>query len=253
MNPIVNFPLLVFVFSFAAMLLAARIGDALRKKVHRLQEEGGSDFGVVLTGTLTLLGLIIGFSISMAISRYDLRKNYEQAEANAIAIEYVRADLLPAGDAARVHQLLKTYLEQRVLFYTTRDQGQLRRIADDTAQLQNELWSAVRSAIAAVAPPLEGIVVSGMNDVVLSQRSSQGAGWNRIPVSVWVLMAAISIGCNFLIGYRARRTDWLVFLIMPVAVSISLFMISDLDSPRGGAIRVAPQNLLSLSQSLHTP
>jgi hypothetical protein len=86
-----------------------------------------------------------------------------------------------------------------------------------------------------------------MNDVVLSERSSQAAWWNRIPVSVWVLMAVISLGCNFLIGYRARRTDWLVFLIMPVAVSISLFLIADLDSPRGGAIRVVPHNLISLS------
>ena len=54
----------------------------------------------VLAATLTLLGLIIGFSFSMAISRYDQRKNYEEAEANAIGTEYVRADLLPAADAA---------------------------------------------------------------------------------------------------------------------------------------------------------
>src|SRR5215469_122529 len=122
MDLILNLPLLVFVLSFVLLALSARIGDALRKKVRRAPEEEPSDFGVVLTGTLTLLGLVIGFSISMAISRYDLRKNYEQAEANAIAIEYVRADLLPAGDVARVRELLKTYLDQRVLFYTVRDQ-----------------------------------------------------------------------------------------------------------------------------------
>ena len=62
-----------------------------------------------MTATLTLLGLIIGFSFSMAISRYDQRKVYEEAEANAIGTEYVRADLLPAGDAARVRALLRDY------------------------------------------------------------------------------------------------------------------------------------------------
>jgi hypothetical protein len=252
MNLIPDFPLLMFALSFVALALSAKTGDALRKRVRRFQEDGASDFGVVLTGTLTLLGLIIGFSISMAISRYDLRKNYEQAEANAIAIEFMRADLLPAVDAARVHELLKTYLDLRVSFYTVRDQGRLSQTFADTARLQNELWSVVRSAIAAVPPPLEGLVVSGMNDIVLSQRSSQAASWNRVPVSVWVLMALISLGCNFLIGYRARRTDWLVFLIMPVAVSISLFLIADLDSPLGGAIRVVPHNLISLSQFLHS-
>jgi hypothetical protein len=65
-----------------------------------------------------------------------------------------------------------------------------------------------------------------------------------------VLIVVTSVSCNFLIGYRARRTDWLVFLVMPVAVSISLLLISDLDSPRGGGIRVRPINLISLSQSL---
>jgi hypothetical protein len=95
-----------------------------------------------------------------------------------------------------------------------------------------------------------GLLVSGMNDVINSQRSSQAAWLNRIPVVAWALMATISIGCCWLIAYRARQTDWIAFLVVPVAVSVSLFLIADLDSPRGGAIRVAPQNLLSLSQSL---
>jgi hypothetical protein len=34
-------------------------------------------------------------------------------------------------------------------------------------------------------------------------------------------------------------------------ISISFFLIADIDSPRGGIIRVKPQNLVSLSQSLH--
>jgi hypothetical protein len=251
MNVIVNFPLLVFALSFVVLVLSAKAGDVLREKMNRVQEDM-HDFGVVLTGALTLLALIIGFSFSMAINRYDLRKNYEQVEASAIDIEYVRADLLPSEGASRAQELLRNYLDQRVLFYTTRDQRQLAKIAADTAQIQSELWSTIRSAIAAVPPPLEGVVVTGMTDVVNSKIATQAAWRNRIPVSAWILMLAISIGCSFLIGFRARRTDWLVFLILPIVVSISLFLIADLDSPRGGAIHVAPQNLISLSQSLHS-
>ena len=89
-----------------------------------------------------------------------------------------------------------------------------------------------------------------MNDVLNSQGYTQSAWWNRIPTAAWVLMAAIAIGANFLIGYGTRWTDWRLLLIVPLAVSISFFLISDIDSPRGGAIRVAPRNLLSLSHSL---
>ncbi len=245
-----NFPLLVLAFTFVLLFLAAYVGDLLRNKVLPLKEDGREDFSVVLGATLTLLALLIGFTFSMAVSRYDQRKNYEESEANAIGTEYVRADLLPAADAARVRHLLKKYVDERVLFYTTRNQHRLAKIEADTAELQKELWSAVLPGAAAQPTPPLALVVSGMNDVLNSQGYTQAAWWNRIPIAAWVLMAAIAICCNLLIGYGAHRTDRRIFLIVPIAVSIAFFLISDIDSPRGGSIRVAPQNLLSLSQSL---
>ena len=64
----------------------------------------------------------------MAISRYDLRKTYEEAEANAIGTEYVRVDLLPATDAANIRVLLRNYLEQRVLFYLAHAEQEFQQI-----------------------------------------------------------------------------------------------------------------------------
>jgi len=108
----------------------------------------------------------------------------------------------------------------------------------------------IQIVLGPLPPQLEGLLISSTNDVVVSKLSTQAVWLNRIPHAAWILILVTSIGANFLIGYRARRTDWLVFLVMPVAVSISLFLISDLDSPRGGGIRVSPHNLISLSQSL---
>jgi len=245
-----NFPLLVFVTSLALLTLATGVADALRKRAAPQKEEARIDAGVMLSATLMLLYFIIGFSFSMAISRYDLRKNCEQMEAIAIGTEYSRADLLVPGDAANIQKLLKRYVDQRVLFYSTGSAERASEIMADTGRLQVELWSTLRPAIAAVPPPLMGLLVSGINDVVNSQRSSQAAWLNRIPVAAWTLMVAIATGCCWIIGYRARRTDWLAFMIVPLSASISFFLIADLDSPRGGAIRVSPHNLSSLSQSL---
>ena len=150
MYNLLNYPLLVFVLSFFALWLSAVIGAYLFKR-RKLEKDAREDLGVILAATLTLLGLIIGFSFSMAMNRYDMRKNYEAEEANAIGTEYVRADLLPAADAAKVRALLVKYLDQRVLFYTTRDKQQLAQINADTARLQAELWSAVKAP--AVAQP----------------------------------------------------------------------------------------------------
>jgi hypothetical protein len=149
MNNLTDNPLIVFALALFALWLSARIGSSFLKRRLNLEEGVREDFSIVLTATLTLLVLIIGFSFLMGISRYDQRKNYEEAEANAIGTEYVRADLLPAADAARVRALLRNYLDDRILFYKTRNEQQLRQINANTAQLQSELWAAVKTPAAA--------------------------------------------------------------------------------------------------------
>ena len=246
-----DFPLIFSTFSFIALWLSALIGTVFRQKLRPLQEDQRKDFDVVQAAVLTLLGLLIGFTFSMAIGRYEQRKNYEEAEANAIGTEYVRADLLPAGDGARLRELLKKYTDERILFYTTNNPQILAKVNADTAALQNELWSAARPGATTQVTPVVALAVSGMNDVLNSQGYTQAAWWNRIPVAAWVLLAAVAIGCNFLLGYVAHRTNRRLFLIAPVAVSLSFFLIAEIDSPRWGVIRVVPHNLLSLSQVLH--
>src|SRR5271163_589312 len=129
-----NYPVLILVVSFFVLWGAGWLGTSFRKKKTTFEEPEGADPGLVLGATLTLLGLIIGFTFSMAISRYEQRKNYEEAEANAIGTEYVRADLLPAAEAQTVRGLLVRYTNQRILFYTARDEQQLRKVNSDTAQ-----------------------------------------------------------------------------------------------------------------------
>jgi hypothetical protein len=248
---LLNLPLLVLVLSFLVLWLSAQTGDILRNRVRPLQEDERADFGIVLGAILTLLSLLISFTFSMAISRYDQRKNYEAAEANAIGTEYERADLLPAGEGARLRELLKKYADERILFYTTNNPQMLAKVNADTAEQQDELWSAARPGAAAQAAPAVALAVSGMNDVLDSERYTRAAWWNRIPIAAWVLMAAVAICCNLLLGYVAHRTNRSLFLITPVAVSISFFLIADIDSPGWGVIRVAPHNLISLSRSLH--
>ena len=245
-------PHLVFVLSLFVMLLSTQIGVYFRKRQLNLEEDARQDLEIIVGATLTLLGLIIGFSFSMAISRYDQRKNYEEAEANAIGTEYVRADLLPDADANRIRALLKEYLEQRVLFYETRDENLLQQINTSTSKLQTQLWSAVKAPSATQSTPVMALVVSGMNDVLNSQGYTQAAWWNRIPVGAWGLMLSIAICSNLLVAYGARgaKAAAIWVLVLPFVLAIAFFFIADIDSPRRGVIRVRPQNLISVAQSM---
>jgi len=249
-NPL-DHPILILVVSLFISWVSAWIGGSFGKRKLD-QDESRDEFMFLLGGTLTLLGLIIGFTFSMAVNRYDQRKNYEEQEANAIGTEYVRADLLPATDAAKVRILLESYLDQRILQYKTRNRQELRQIDAQIAQLQTQMWLAVAKPGAGQLSPVTALAISGMNDVLNSQGYTQAAWWNRIPVAGWVLMAIISVFCNVLVGYGANGKRAFLFMILPITLSISLFLIADIDSPRNGLIRVHPQNLESLAESLHS-
>lgn len=252
MNNLTRFPLLVVIASFFIMFLSARLGLLLRERNPKMEADVSHDLDLIVAAVLTLLGLLIGFSFSMATNRYDLRKNYEEAEANAIGTEYVRADFLPSTEAAKVRVLLKKYLDQRILFYKARTEGELQQVNVDTARLQAQLWSTVQLPASAQPTPVVALAVSGMNDVLNSQGYTQAAWWNRIPIGAWLLMATVAICANMLIGYGARRAKggvgWM--LVLPLVLCIAFFLIADIDSPRRGIIIVRPQNLLSLAQSL---
>ena len=250
-HELLNHPILFFAVSTILLWISALGGTFLRNSRWRIPPEEREDFGLVVTASLTLLGLIIGFTFSMAMTRYDQRKNYEEAEANAIGTEYVRAGLLPPADAQKVRSLLKAYTEERVIFYKA-DRRDLKAINAKTAQLQNELWNALQGPAKENPTPITMLAVAGMNDVLNSQGYTQAAWWNRIPTAAWILMISIAICCNVLIGYwsHPEKPKYMRFLVFSVIVSIAFLLIADIESPRGGVIRVIPQNLQSVLDSL---
>jgi hypothetical protein len=250
METALNYPRLVFLIAFVVLSLAAWVGAQLRRRSRELDEADRSDFGVVQGATLTLLGLIIGFSFSMAIARYDQRKTYEEAEANAIGTEYVRADLLPEAEAAQTRELLRSYTDLRIAFYRTRDADELAKIGAQTTALQDQMWKITAKVANGQPTPVTALAAAGMNDVLNSQGYTQAAWWNRIPEAAWGLMFVIAIFANVMLGYGVRRMRVGLLVILPLLVSISFFLIADIDSPRRGVIRVSPQNLESLRQGL---
>ena len=246
-------PLFLSFCLFAGLWLSMLAGASI-ERLRKLQPEEQQDFNIILTATLTLLSLILGFSFSMAITRYDQRKGYEEAEANAISAEYSRTELLPPADAAKVQMLLRNYLQKRVSFYETGDRQHLSQINQETLRIQDELWAAVKGDTATQTTAAAILVVAGMNDVINSQGRAQGSWWNRIPTSAWILMTIIAVCANLLLGFGGRhvRRRPVIFLVLPFVISTAFYLIAEIDSPRNGVIHVVPENLVSLSQSLQT-
>ena len=201
-------PFVVFVVALVAQWAAAYAGDLIRKRVRPFKQGERDDFDILRNAGLTLLGLIVGFSFALAVSRYDQRKNSEEVEANAIGTAYLRADLLPASDASRLRDLLRKYISARISFYEASNERQAGSINADTQRLQADLWSAVTNAAAQQTP------IIALN----SQGLTQAAWWNRIPGAAWALMGLFAISCNLLLGYGEHRTN-IFLLVLPIIIS----------------------------------
>jgi hypothetical protein len=138
------------------------------------------------------------------------------------------------------------------LFYSKQDRETAQQITRRTIDLENAMWNELLPVARNQPSPTIALVISGMNDVINSHGYTQAAWWNRIPTAAWWLMAAIAIGANMLVGFGARnfKRNVGLFMIFPTMIAISFFLIADIDSPRGGVIRIDPRNLIDLKQNM---
>lgn len=172
MTNVIDNPPMLLATAVVVLCGAAFLGDLLRSRVRPVKTDERADLDIVLTATLTLLGLLLGFTFSMAVSRYDQRKNHEAAETNAIATEYRRADLIPGPGRIQVRELLTRYTDERIRYYRNGEIG-TGVVDQDLRALQGSLWSAAAAAGNAQRDPVAALVVSGMDDVFTSRITAE--------------------------------------------------------------------------------
>ncbi|AWM79062.1 hypothetical protein DKL61_01095 [Gammaproteobacteria bacterium ESL0073] len=245
---IINTPinsLLIFISMFILLFLSAYAGKSLFKKRNKNNDIIDSETSIVLGATLSLLALLIGFVLSIAITGYDHRQAKEENEAIAIGKAFQYLPLLSVKNRASVNDLLQQYLNARIEFFkagNTTKENEWQRVS---SQAQNELWKVV-------------IMDDNITDNILSTyselyttRQQTIAGWNpRIPSAAWILLIISAVLSNLLIGYNIRgmRSGNGLIFIMPLLTTAAFFMIAEIDMPGRGIIHIVPHNLIILKQ-----
>lgn len=245
-----DYPLAVLIVSALIMYSSAWWGVQLQAKLKQLRHEERPDFDLLRTAAFTLLALLVGFCLSMVVTRYDHRKLLEETEANAIGTEYARADLLEERFRVVVREKLKAYTAHRIEFYESRLQDSTAAFEAMDAKQHAELWASVVAAAQSRNDPVMALVVSGMNDVINSQGFTQAAWRNRLPSEAWSLMFIVAVLANLLMGFGANRPRKLHLCVLPLMISVSLFLIADVDSPGLGLVKIVPENLVSLQRTM---
>jgi hypothetical protein len=250
---LLDHPFSIFIFTIITCAASVWFGNAALSKYRTKDSETAQDLGIIQTATLTLLALIIGFTFSMAIDRHDQRELLEAAEANAISTEYLRSDLLQSPTDINVKITLRSYLDQRIEFYSWQDKETAKELTLRTNQSKTTLWNEIIPVAQQNSNAVIRLITAGMNDVFNAQGNTEAVWQNRIPYPAWALMGAIAICANLIVGFGARNFSHNIalFMMFPFVIAVSFFLIADIDSPRSGVIKIEARNLILLKETLN--
>lgn len=245
----------VFLFTAALLLALAEVGFRFGKRLFASKNEARKGhIGGVQGAVLGLLGLLLAFTFSMAVGRYDTRRGLVLKEANAIGTTYLRASLLPEQHQAPVRDLLRRYVDVRVKYQPQVDDPA--RLAEGmrlSADIQAELWKQASEAAKEAPNNVTVSFIEALNETIDTDTARIAAGRARIPSGVWLLLLFVAAFGAFTSGYAAGgdgvRTA-LVNVFLPLLITIVIVLIFDISHPRQGMIGITRQPLIDLQKSI---
>ncbi|MGY4827930.1 bestrophin-like domain [Sphaerotilaceae bacterium SBD11-9] len=242
---------------FLAMLVAVELGFrlGLRRK-DQANEASRSQISTVQGSILGILALLLAFTLSQALQRYDSRSDAVVDEANAIGTAYLRAQLLPAPLRGEVQALLRDYVDIRVgsSAFNARQHAESDAMAHKALQTQNALWEQARQATEAdPKPATSGLYVQALNEVIDSYGRREAGLDRHVPeLAIFLLFLTLlvaSLGVGYSSGVNGERPPAISFAML-VLVAALVFVILDLDRPRRGVIVVSKQSLFDLQSGM---
>jgi hypothetical protein len=251
--------LLVLGGFFFGMLLFAEVGRQIgRARIARDPAGLTQGVGAAEAAMLALLGLLVAFTFSGAASRFEDRRHLIGTEANAIGTAYLRLDLLTGDARPRMQELFRRYLDVRLATYrSTADVAATEAKLAEGAALQTEIWTTAVADAKTSETPREAFVLllPALNEMIDITTTREVATQNHPPLAVFLLLAAMSFVGSLLFGYNTsanKGRSLLHTIIFAVVMSVTVYMIVDLEFPRRGLIRVdgADDVLVKLRDSM---
>jgi hypothetical protein len=241
----------------AVILGATGLGIYLGHRVRHLSDTLKEPFGILQGALLGLVGLLLAFGLSLAVTRYESRRANVVTEANAIGTTYLRAQTLPEPIRSRSMDLLVRYTRTAVrLSDHVPGSADARASAAAEGEIERSLWGlageALDSAPTASAPRL---YVESLNEMIDAEAARVAALANRVPTAVLVLeLVGSAVALGLLAAYLAFSGRGVIAVVLAsLLVTFLLVVTTDLDRPTRGLIRVPDTVLTDQLEAMALP
>lgn len=247
---------------FLSLLATAELGFLLgHRACSRISDKTKAEISVIQASMLGILGLLLAFTISMAVSRFELRKQLIVDEANAIGTSCLRTDLIPEPDRGYIANRLRDYLGLRLRaahagddVSTPTNANAVKSMREETQRVEIDFWGrAVACAQKDPNPVTTGLLLQSLNELIDMDTARWAAFNNHVPETVVYVNAIVALLATILVGYSiglAGRRNLFSVILLCTAITITLIVIIDLDRPRQGLITVTQEPLMDLEEQL---
>ena len=200
------------------------------------------DLGAVEGSMLGVMALLLGFTFSIAISKFESRRQVTVEEANEIGTAILRSDMYPDSVRNPLRADFKEYIETRIAYYDVgSDEEKIKQELEKAAGISGRIWKRV--ALQAQNPSNVAIttqMIPAVNDMIDIVTTRDASRISRVPrLVLWVLLGLVLISA-FVLGsdYNGKKRNRILIVSYALAMTITLNLIAELDRPREGLINL---------------
>lgn len=246
---------LIGLAAFAALMVSMLAGSALRARQDKRDEADGKprafQENYIVTSVLSLLGILLGFTFSLAVDRYDARRVLVLEEANAVGTAYLRAQLLEEPYRSQLGAQLVAYADNRIALADAAPGEFQQSLLTVNDQLVEDLWVTTSAAFKTIENlDFSSAFIDSMNQLINLDVSRKTARIARVPVAVFAVLFFFLITSAGVLGYvqSGVRGRWAASFELAL-LTIFLLLVIDIDRPMSGAVREgqAPMEILRSS------
>ncbi len=242
---------------FVSMALAIEMGYRLGRGRQVSADDGfKAHVNGIAASLVGILALLLGFTFSLSLQRFDQRSGAVVDEANAIGTAYLRSQLLPVSVRGEVQELLRAYLGSRVQAsaVTLANQAERELLLAQAKEAQLALWAYARQAAEQDPNPVtSGLFIQALNELIDSFGRRDAALTRHVPEVVLLLLFGTFLMAGAIVGYAAgvagHRASFVTYVMVALIV-VLVFVILDLDRPRRGLIEVSRTSLVDLQGAI---
>jgi len=209
--------------------------------------------GTIRDGLFILVSLLLGFTLTLAASRFAERRSLLVEEAISIGTTYLRASTLPQPYRDHSKQLLREYVDTRLeLDNVGVDASRFNEAVSRAKRLQEDLWLDAVTVAQNDRTAVTGVYLNSLNETIDLHEKRLAAFENRVPQPIWLLIISVSLIAVFTRGSTLTTRFWLTLVLLPITIAIVVSLIADLDSPSSGLIRLDQRALQRLKADMGT-